>query len=489
MRDAGERVEAIETALTDPSLATMVDLVLRHDGGTYCASSARGSVTFRHDSAGTRVMAVDGDNPLADDDTHRFAGIEAELANELPHPTAEARPHAYDEVAQFFDSAHAPDLAVVHTASHRYHGNIGEHGSLGTVQRRAPFIAAGPGVRADGWVRGAARTADVAPTVAALAGVAPRTGRGRFGEVRDDVLLARQDGQVLDPVIDASAGAAGHVLLVLWDGCNANELRAAVDAGEAPHAAALIDRGTALDGGILASYPSATLANHTTIGTGAMPGHSGILHNEWRCGDTGSHRNLLDLAQMFDACDHLADGIETLHEAVKRTFPDAWTGSTHEFCDRGADFSSFRSMARRERLPFARGTDDFPRDGHWWDSSPRYNQMTRVDETALRCALDFWADDHPIPRFAFCSFALTDEAGHEGGPHSDEVRAAIRDCDERLGRLLGAVERRGVLDDTAVVLVADHGMQRTSDEVTGDFSAALGGLDHVAVDQMFLYVD
>ncbi len=114
--------------------------------------------------------------------------------------------------------------------------------------------------------------------------------------------------------------------------------------------------------------------------------------------------------------------------------------------------------------------------------------MCRVDESALRCALDFWADDHPVPRFAFCSFALTDSAGHEGGPHSDEVRAAVRESDERLGRLLGAVERRGVLDRTAVVLVADHGMQRTG-EATDDLGDALAGLDHVAVDGMFLYVD
>lgn len=488
MQDDGDRLDSIERALTDPALASMVDVVLHRDGGTYRAASARGAVTFRHDDGGTRVMAVEGQNPLADDDTHRFVGIADELANELPDPAAEARPHAYDEVAQFFDSPHAPDVAVVHTAAHRYHGNVGEHGSLGTVQRRAPFIAAGPGVRADGWVHGAARTADVAPTVAALAGVAPRQGRGRFGEPRDDVLLARQDGAVLDDIVAPAGGSALSTVLVLWDGCNANELRAAIDAGEAPNAAALVQRGTALDGGILASYPSATLANHTTIGTGAMPGHSGILHNEWRCGHSGEHRNLLDLTQMFDACDHLADGIETLHEAVKRTHPDAWTGSTQEFCDRGADFSSFRSMARRERLPFARGDDRFPRDGHWWEKSARYNQMTRVDETALRCALDFWSDDHPVPRFAFCSFALTDEAGHEGGPHSDEVRAAIRDCDERLGRLLAAIERRGAIDDTAIVLVADHGMQRTDEAVTGDFAEALAGVDHTAVDQMFLYV-
>lgn len=478
-----DRIDALRHALVDPALESMVDVVLRREGETYHAESARGSVAFRHGADGTTIVRVHGEDPLAEDDPGRFLGAPDELAAGIPHPSAEARPHAYDEVAQFFDSPHAPDLAVVHTAAHRFHGNVGEHGSLGTVQRRAPLIAAGPGIATDGWIPGHARTVDIAPTVAALAGVEPRTGVGRFGEVREGALLARQDGDVL-PLV---SGRADHVVLVLWDGLNANALRRAIDAGEAPNAASLAERGTALEGGLLASYPSATLANHTTIGTGAMPGHSGILHNEWRCSSSGDRRNLLDLAQMFDACTHLADGVETLHEAVHRTYRDAWTGSTHEFCDRGADFSSFRAMAARERLPYARADDDFPRDAEWWERSARYRQMTRVDETALRCALGFWDDDHPLPRFAFCSFALTDESGHESGPHSDEVAAAIRDCDERLGRLLAAIDRRGVLERTAIVLVADHGMQTTSDDVRGDLGEALAGIDHDFVDHMFLY--
>lgn len=459
MGDNEKRADRLATALTDPGLEHMVEMVLRREGTQYEARSSSGSIRFEHDADGTRVLETSGVDPF------------------------DAAPHAHDEVAQFFDSPHAPDLAVVHTAAHRFHGNIGEHGALNVTQRRAPFIVAGAGVLAEGWIDGHGRTVDVAPTVAALAGVEPIRGIGRFGEPEQDRYLVRQDGEVLDPV----DGSADHVVLVLWDGCNADALRSVIDAGEAPNAAGLVARGTGFEGGLLASFPSATLANHTTIGTGAMPGHSGVLHNEWRCGLTGEHRNLLDIEQMFDACTHLDPGVETLHEAVKRTFPDAWTGSTHEFCDRGADFSSFRAMARRERLPFARSDEAFPRDGHWWETSARYQFMTRVDETSLRCALDFWSDDHPLPRFAFCSFALTDEAGHEGGPDSEECRAAIRDCDERLGRLLGAIEQRGVLDQTAIVLVADHGMQATSD-LTDDWTEAVAGIDHVSIDDMFLYV-
>jgi phosphonoacetate hydrolase len=485
VQERDEHIEAIEQALSDPALGHLVDVVLRRDGEAYRAASARGSVTFTHGPDGTRVIERRGADPLADDDATRFLGAEAELAAGVPAPRDEARPHAHDEIAQLFDSPDAPDLAIVHAANHRFHGNVGEHGSLGTVQRRAPLLLAGAGVRTDGWIEGHARTVDVAPTLAALAGVAPGPGFGRFGEVRDDVLLARQDGHVL-PVLD---GTADHVLVVLWDGLNANALRAAIDDGEAPNIAGLAARGTAFDGGMLASYPSATLANHTTLGTGAMPGHSGVLHNEWRCHRTAEQRNLLDLAQMFTASDHVHPEVETLHEAIHRTRPGAWTGATHEFCDRGADWSSFRAMAEGERLPAARRHEEFPRDAEWWERSDGYRFMSSVDETALRCALAFWADDHPVPDLAWCSFALTDDAGHEGGPHSEQVRAAVRDSDERLGRLLAAVERRGVLERTAVVLLADHGMQRTGEHTGPDVADALAGLDHLLVDGMFVYVD
>ena len=60
-----------------------------------------------------------------------------------------------------------------------------------------------------------------------------------------------------------------------------------------------------------------------------------------------------------------------------------------------------------------------------------------------------------------CNFTLTDAAFHEGGPHSEIAAASVRDTDARLGEILAAVERAGVFDDTAFVLVADHGMQET----------------------------
>src|SRR5690606_29213130 len=132
-----------------------------------------------------------------------------------------------------------------------------------------------------------------------------------------------------------------HVLVVLLDGCNANLLHDAVDAGDAPTIAGLIQRGVSLRHGAIASLPTATLANHTTAVTGAHPGHSGVLHNTWVDRADGTTPDLLSMEEMFWSADHLAPGIETLFEALQRNRPGARSSATFEFCDRGASFSSF----------------------------------------------------------------------------------------------------------------------------------------------------
>lgn len=117
------------------------------------------------------VDAVTGRDPLGDRATDRFAGLDAELAARFPERAANAYPFAFEQVAQLFDHPHAPDLCVVHTAPHHWAeqgGHIGEHGSLGAVQSRAPFLISGPGARSDGLVAGpVAQMVDIAPTVRA----------------------------------------------------------------------------------------------------------------------------------------------------------------------------------------------------------------------------------------------------------------------------------------------------------------------------------
>jgi predicted AlkP superfamily pyrophosphatase or phosphodiesterase len=89
------------------------------------------------------------------------------------------------------------------------------------------------------------------------------------------------------------------------------------------------------------------------------------------------------------------------------------------------------------------------------------------------------------------SFSLTDSAFHEGGPHSEEAEAAVRDTDARLGELMAAVEAAGVFDRTAFCLVADHGMELNDPEVNGDWGDALRAAGITFRDEAsgFLYLD
>ncbi|HMX67341.1 MAG TPA: hypothetical protein PKX25_17320, partial [Microthrixaceae bacterium] len=203
MSPSAAELDLAVATLVDPSLASIVEMVLTRRDGAYEAHAVDGSVRFRrHDPAAApdgsagpardwsfTVDAVTGRDPLGDRATDRFAGLDAELAARFPERAANAYPFAFEQVAQLFDHPHAPDLCVVHTASHHWAdqgGHIGEHGSLGAVQSRAPFLISGPGARSDGLVAGpVAQMVDIAPTVLALLGVDPSTLAGADGRPID----------------------------------------------------------------------------------------------------------------------------------------------------------------------------------------------------------------------------------------------------------------------------------------------------------------
>ncbi len=247
----------------------------------------------------------------------KFAPLDAELEALHPHRSENAYPFAYDTIAQLFDHPAAPDLCVIHSAAHNWEdqgGHLGEHGSLGVVQARAPFVIAGKGVRRDGLVPRAGRLVDVAPTVAHLLGCAPRDDDGTY--------LAGQDGEVRLDVLDLDAGRPQHVVGFLFDGTNPNVLYAMAARGEAPNVARLMEMGTAFEHGAMAGLPTVTLANHTSIITGRLPGHHGILNNAWFDRSTGEQIITNSSATWPTAMSTVAAGTESIHTAVTRTWAD-----------------------------------------------------------------------------------------------------------------------------------------------------------------------
>ncbi|MEY2432142.1 MAG: phosphonoacetate hydrolase [Acidimicrobiaceae bacterium] len=456
--------------LLDPALAPIVEMVLVRDDGAIEAHAVDGMVRFDREGD---VLEISGRNPLRDQATDRFAGLANELGSLQPDRTSNSYPFAYDQAAQIFDHPAAPDFCVIHTAAHNWAdqgGHLGEHGSLDVVQARAPFIIAGAGVRAHGVIERACKLVDVAPTVLALMG----------GH------LERTDGSVLDDLIDSDAAPPDQVVGFLWDGCNPNVLYDAAARGEAPNVARLMSLGTTFGHGAMASLPTVTLANHTSVLTGLHPGHHGILHNAWFDRATGKQVITNSPATWHEASSWLFPGVETIHDAVHRTWPTACTASINEPTDAGADFSTFDFVRRGVPLERPPAPDDLPNaDQRFVRPVKEYRWSSRVDHTTVQQFLGVWSgeylgSDWPRPKFTWCNFSLTDAAFHEGGPHSEIARASIRDTDARLGQILDGVERAGAWDRTAFFLVADHGMEETKPGVSGDWGDALrdAGIAH-----------
>lgn len=481
--------------LLDGALDPIVDMVLVSRDGAYEALSHDGRVVFRRTGPGLdgyETVIAEGTDPLADQSTAKFAPLDAELGSLHPHRGENAYPFAYDTIAQLFDHRAAPDLCVIHSAAHNWQdqgGHLGEHGSLGVVQARAPFVIAGRGVRADGLVPKATRLVDVAPTLAHLLGTAP------VG-TDDGVYLAGQDGEVRLDVLDVEGGRPRHVIGFLFDGTNPNVLYAMAARGEAPNVARLMEMGTAFEHGAMAGLPTVTLANHTSILTGRLPGHHGILNNAWWDRATGRQIITNSSDTWPRSMETVTPGTESLHDAVARTWAGSFTASVNEPCDLGAGYSTFEFFRRGDVPPIPKDPFGLPHTTkRFVRPSKDYSWSSVVDHMGAEQAVGIWGGgyrgvSYPAPRFMWVNFTLTDSAMHDGGPHSEIAAASIRDSDARLGEVLAAIEQAGAFGDSAFLLVADHGMEQNDPSVNGDWDVHLreAGLEFRDEGYSFLYL-
>jgi phosphonoacetate hydrolase len=475
--------------LLSRELAPIVDLVAWSPvPGTYEIASADGQVTVTRtrgtDGGSYESRVVAGESPVTRQDPFYLGDLDAQRAT--PHPTRadNSYPHAFEHIAQVFDHPSAPDLYVQHTGAHYWGdqgGHLGEHGSLGVLQARAPFIVAGAGAARRGLVDESCRLIDVAPTILALLGAGP------------DASAVPCDGDVVTSVVDTEGGA-DHVVAFLLDGTNPTVLYDLVARGEAPHIARLMAMGSSFRYGAMASLPTVTLANHTAILTGQHPGHHGVLHNAWVDRATGNQVITNSPSTWTTSMQWLSTSAPTLHHRLRGSDESAVTVSINEPCDAGASYSVFDLMRRGENVDRPPPSDQLPdATARFVRPSKEYRWSSLIDHTAVDQFTGIWSGEYrgvayPVPRFTWCNFTLTDSAFHEGGPYSEIAAASVRDTDARIGRILEAVERRGVMERTAFVLVADHGMQLADEATTGDWDVALASAGVSARDEGYGFI-
>ncbi|KAL3691182.1 hypothetical protein R1sor_004833 [Riccia sorocarpa] len=192
--------------------------------------------------------------------------------------------------------------------------------------------------------------------------------------------------------------------------------------------------GTETATGLLPVYPSLTFPNHYSIATGLYPAWHGIIGNSFSDPEFKDPRGFN--MSNYDSKWWLGEPIwVTATKNGLRAATYFWPGS---------------------EVLHGPWTCD-PKFCHKYNGSVPYED--RVD-TVLSY---FDLPSGEIPSFISLYFESPDHEGHENGPDSPQVAAAIAKIDSLIGRLILGLEKRGVFEDVTVILVSDHGMAPNCD--------------------------
>jgi predicted AlkP superfamily pyrophosphatase or phosphodiesterase len=185
--------------------------------------------------------------------------------------------------------------------------------------------------------------------------------------------------------------------------------------------------------GLIPQFPSKTFPNHYTIVTGLRLASHGIISNNMRAPDIPGEFSMSNR-------DVLAD-------------PRWWGGEP-----------IWNTAARQGKVAAAMfwPGSETPIGGQhpaYWtpfdDGMPNHERVTKILGWLL-------LPDGKRPSFLTLYFSDVDTTGHDFGPGSNEVGAAIRDVDQSIESLVRGVNAQGLADRVHYVVVSDHGMAALS---------------------------
>ena len=466
--ESGNR--AILALLEDSEVRDHVDLVITCRDGAYEVWAGRGMVRFQRvlDAGEVRYETLEqiGEDPLRDRDPARLATLAEELAaagtrdaaRTFFQPEQVSYPFAHERIAQLFDSPNAPDL-IVSPRAFSFGLQAGQHGALDVVQSRATLALSGPGVR-PGRHPLAARETDIAPTICRAMDFPLIDGRDGLGRPAR-TYLARQDGRVIEELLDPDGPRPERVYVMILDGLSHSELLHQLDAEEQsiPNLRALLERAAIPAFGSIVNFPSITWPSHAALLTGAWCGHHDIVNPSYYVRDEREIQNPQGLSIQTEG--YLGSGVETLYEAFSRV-RGSFSAAVNAPQGRGATHASLerRTIGDRVRLR-ALTAEHRQRINPRWekDGFEDIQHEAYIDARGM-AQIDVLFDDpdHPAPELVVHELALTDAAGHSYGAHSEGLREALAESDARVGHVVDLLRAKGLFDGTLFVITSDHGM-------------------------------
>jgi predicted AlkP superfamily pyrophosphatase or phosphodiesterase len=205
--------------------------------------------------------------------------------------------------------------------------------------------------------------------------------------------------------------------------------------GVTPVLSRLAQSGVLAAQGMRPSFPSLTFPNHYTLVTGLTPDHHGVINN------TMTDEKIPDVVFSLSNRAALAD----------RRWWDAATPIWVSAEQQGLKSATMFWPGSETDIQGVRPSD-------WLTYDHNFPAEARVDHVLE------WLD-RPLatrPDFVTLYFEAVDSAGHRFGPDAAETTAAVASIDQAIGRLIDGLTTRGLLAQTNLLVVADHGMASLS---------------------------
>lgn len=292
-----------------------------------------------------------------------------------------------------------------------------------------------------------------------------------------------------------AAGQAEHVVVVVWDGMRPDF----VTPQYTPTLDALAKRGTFF-GSHHSSYITSTEVNGAALSTGMYPNHGGVIANSqykpqlsWlspygtesldaiRRGDLLSDGHYLEAATVPEILQQAgfptiiagAKPVVLLHDRAPKKVSQTQKDSVTLFRGQSLPRSVAESLVELPEVgafPVESPTAEtnggkilkYLRKGRdevyvWLYGKPKSTPLSQQIDSWTTKALVHGLWKEGVPKYTLLWLSEPDASQHQSGPGSENAEAALAQADKNLALVLKALETRGVLEKTDVVVVSDHG--------------------------------
>jgi hypothetical protein len=254
-----------------------------------------------------------------------------------------------------------------------------------------------------------------------------------------------------------------YVLIFAFDGAGYDQLMAAIQSGKAPAMSGMLGKD---EGGGLYEHaysapnavsilPSTTVAAWSAIFTGAPPAQDGVPGNEWFVREEMKFYAPVPVSvdEMDDNRAMITDNLVGRQLKVPTLFQQAGVRSavSMNMVYRGADYFTILDPSSMVELftEFVAGKDQH--------SSGKRDIYQQMDEDSVPKLLDSM-EAHGVPNIQVVYFPGIDLYTHLA-PRPLEMETAYLEnvTDPLVAKILDAYRSKGILDQTYIVVIADHG--------------------------------